>query len=68
MVLSTLILALIGTPLAIVLILLALLVGAGVSYVVAAKQISTARQQGVHGTVDQRHVRTGHMLHNGLVH
>ncbi len=54
MVLSTLILALIGTPLAIVLILLALLVGAGVSYVVAAKQISTARQQGVQEGIEQR--------------
>ena len=54
MVLSMLILALIGTPLAIGLIVAALLVGAGVSYVIASKQISTARQQGVQEGIEQR--------------
>ncbi|MCQ2434165.1 MAG: ribonuclease Y [Oscillospiraceae bacterium] len=49
-----LILALIGTPLAIGLIVAALLVGAGVSYVIASKQISTARQQGVQEGIEQR--------------
>ena len=54
MVLSTLILALIGTPLAIGLIVAALLVGAGVSYVIVSKQIATARQQGVEEGIEQR--------------